>query len=164
MLSEDEIYAALQNISDPEIPVMSVLDLGMITGVDVNAENEAVVKMIPTYAACPATSFIKNHIEQHLKKEFPDENIFVVVDNSIHWDTNRMSEAGKEKLKNFGIAPPRKHVGEVTSEMLLGAECPHCKSTNTVLRSPFGSTLCRAIQFCKNCNQTFEQFKPVVAE
>ncbi len=163
MLTREKIFTALENVSDPEIPVMSVLDLGMITGVEINAAN-VVVKMIPTYAACPATNFIKNHIEQHLQKEFPDEKILVVVDNSIHWDTNRMSEAGKEKLKSFGIAPPRKHLGEVTNEMLLGAECPHCKSTNTVLRSPFGSTLCRAIQFCKDCNQTFEQFKPVVAE
>jgi len=163
MLTPKKIFAALENVSDPEIPVMSVLDLGMITGVEINAAN-AVVKMIPTYAACPATSFIKNHIEQHLQKEFPEEKILVVVDNSIHWDTNRMSEAGKEKLKNFGIAPPQRHTGNVTKEMLLGAECPHCKSINTVLRSPFGSTLCRAIQFCKDCNQTFEQFKPVVAE
>jgi ring-1,2-phenylacetyl-CoA epoxidase subunit PaaD len=160
MLNQDKLYAALALVSDPEIPVMSVLDLGMITAVEITAD-KTLVKMIPTYAACPATSFIKNHIEQHLLKTFPEENIEVVVDYSIHWDTNRMTDEGKQKLKNFGIAPPRKHTGTVTSEMLLGAECPHCKSTNTVLRSPFGSTLCRAIQFCKNCNQSFEQFKPV---
>ncbi len=160
MMTEEKIFLALANVSDPEIPVLSVLDLGMITGVEVLAD-KALIKMIPTYAACPATSFIKNHIEQHLKKEFPNEAIEVVVDNSIHWDTNRISELGKEKLKNFKIAPPRKHEGNVTTEMLSGAECPHCGSIHTVLRSPFGSTLCRAIQFCKDCNQTFEQFKPM---
>ena len=159
-MTEEKIFLALADVSDPEIPVLSVLDLGMITGVEVLAD-KALIKMIPTYAACPATSFIKNHIEQHLKKEFPNEAIEVQVDNSIHWDTNRISELGKEKLKNFKIAPPRKHEGNVTSEMLLGAECPHCGSIHTVLRSPFGSTLCRAIQFCKDCNQTFEQFKPM---
>jgi ring-1,2-phenylacetyl-CoA epoxidase subunit PaaD len=160
MPTKEEIYKALSEVADPEIPVLSVVDLGMITDVIIS-ENESTVKMIPTFAACPATTLIKREIENHLSKVFPYKKINVVIDTAIHWDTNRLTDAGKEKLKSFGIAPPRKHEGNVEREMLLGAECPHCQSTNTVLRSPFGSTLCRAIQFCKNCNQTFEQFKPV---
>jgi len=163
MLTTDKIYAALHQVSDPEIPALSVLDLGMITDVVID-ETRAIVKMIPTYAACPATSFIKNHIQSHLKEVFKEENIEVIVDTAVHWNTNMITEAGKSKLKNFGIAPPRKHEGMVDAELLSGAICPHCGSDNTILRTPFGSTLCRAIQFCKNCNQTFEQFKPFAAE
>jgi ring-1,2-phenylacetyl-CoA epoxidase subunit PaaD len=163
MLTSAKIYEALQQVSDPEIPALSVIDLGMITDVCLT-DSSAIVKMIPTYAACPATSFIKNHIKSHLKEIFADENIEVIVDTSIHWNTNMITELGKQKLKNFGIAAPRKHNGSVDAELLSGAICPHCESDNTVLRTPFGSTLCRAIQFCKNCNQTFEQFKPFAAE
>ncbi|MEY2829620.1 MAG: phenylacetate-CoA oxygenase subunit PaaJ [Bacteroidota bacterium] len=163
MLTTANIYEALQQVSDPEIPALSVIDLGMIVDVSL-FENSAIVKMIPTYAACPATSFIKNHIQSHLKNIFIHEKIEVVVDTSIHWNTNMITDEGKQKLKNFGIAAPRKHFGTVDAELLSGAICPHCESDNTILRTPFGSTLCRAIQFCKNCQQTFEQFKPFAAE
>lgn len=160
MINQKQVYDALAHVADPEIPVLSVLELGMITDVNVSDE-KILVKMIPTYAACPATTFIKKEIEQQLKKELPNENIFVEIDNSIHWNSNRISEVGKEKLKNFKIAPPNFLEGEVEKELLIGVECPHCGSTDTILRTPFGSTLCRAIQFCKSCSQTFEQFKPV---
>ncbi|MFM2224515.1 MAG: hypothetical protein RJA07_717 [Bacteroidota bacterium] len=163
MLNKDIIYAALHDVSDPEIPALSVLDLGMITDVIIT-DNGALVKMIPTYAACPATSFIKNHIQSHLQQTFANYTIQVLVETAIHWNTNMITEAGKLKLANFGIAPPRKHEGTVNAELLSGAICPHCGSDNTILRTPFGSTLCRAIQFCNACNQSFEQFKPFAAD
>jgi ring-1,2-phenylacetyl-CoA epoxidase subunit PaaD len=160
-LEQATIYNSLMDVMDPEIPQLSVVDLGMITGVEI-LDGMVTVKMIPTYAACPATHFIKNLIAEKLKLDFPTQQIIVVVDETIHWDSNRISLTGKEKLKQHRIAPPAKHEGEVTKEMMLGIECPACHTNNTFLQIPFGYTLCRAIHFCKTCNQAFEQFKPIV--
>lgn len=144
---------------DPEIPVLSVIDLGMITGVDLGPE-EVHVKMIPTFAACPAVSYIQQNIKTILEKDLGIA-VSVEIDKQVHWQSNRMTPAAKEKLKNFGIAPPKVLDGEVSAEVMLQVPCPHCGSEQTYLRSPFGATLCRAIHFCKACGQVFEQFKPL---
>ena len=153
------VYESLEHVMDPEIPVLSVIDLGMITGVDLEAEGVH-VKMIPTFAACPAVSYIQHNIKATLEKELGIA-VSVEVDKQVHWQSNRMTDAAKEKLKNFGIAPPQILAGEVSAEIMLEVPCPHCGSKQTYLRSPFGSTLCRAIHFCKACGQVFEQFKPL---
>lgn len=144
---------------DPEIPALSVIDLGMITAVEVNG-TAVNVKMIPTFAACPAIAFIKKEIKEELEKQLP-VTVTVEVDKSVQWNSNFLTEAGKEKLKNFAIAPPPRVETELQPEMLMKVECPHCHSRNTYLRSPFGSTLCRALHFCRDCGNIFEQFKPV---
>lgn len=155
----DAIWAALENVMDPEIPVLSVIDLGMITGVEIN-DAMVLVKMIPTFAACPAITVIKKDIKTELEKRL-GITVIVEIDKTVQWNSNRLTDAAKEKLKNFKIAPPEKLEGEVGVEMLANIECPHCHSHNTYLRSPFGSTLCRAIHYCKDCGMVFEQFKPV---
>ncbi|MEZ2441574.1 1,2-phenylacetyl-CoA epoxidase subunit PaaD [Chitinophaga sp. RCC_12] len=154
-----DVYAALETVMDPEIPVLSVVDLGMITGVDLN-DSAVHIKMIPTFAACPAVSYIQHNIKTVLEKELGIA-VSVEVDKQEHWHSNRMTPAAKEKLKAFGIAPPKVLAGEVSAELMMEVPCPHCGSEQTYLRSPFGSTLCRAIHFCKNCGQVFEQFKPL---
>ncbi len=154
-----DVYAALERVMDPEIPVLSVVDLGMITGVDLN-DSAVHIKMIPTFAACPAVSYIQHNIKTVLEKELGIA-VSVEVDKQEHWHSNRMTPAAKEKLKAFGIAPPKVLAGEVSAELMMEVPCPHCGSEQTYLRSPFGSTLCRAIHFCKNCGQVFEQFKPL---
>ena len=154
-----DVYAALETVMDPEIPVLSVVDLGMITGVDLN-DSAVHIKMIPTFAACPAVSYIRHNIKTMLEKELGIA-VSVEVDKQEHWHSNRMTPAAKEKLKTFGIAPPKVLTGEVSPELMMEVPCPHCGSEQTYLRSPFGSTLCRAIHFCKNCGQVFEQFKPL---
>jgi ring-1,2-phenylacetyl-CoA epoxidase subunit PaaD len=159
-MTEQLVMEALTEVYDPEIPNLSVLDLGMITGVVVSG-NQINVDMIPTYAACPATSFLQKIIKEQLVEKFPNAEIIIQVITSIHWDTNRITENGKLKLKEARIAPPPVHKGEVTREMLLGVTCPQCSGVNTFLQIPFGYTLCRAIHFCKDCNASFEQFKPV---
>lgn len=159
MVSRENIYKALELVMDPEIPVLNVLDLGMITGVEVRGE-EVHVKMIPTFAACPAVEIIRRNISTVLEKEL-QATVTVEIDKAAHWSSNRMTEAAKEKLLNFGIAAPQVHNGEAYSEILLQTPCPHCKSENTYLRSPFGSTLCRAIHYCRDCGQVFEHFKPL---
>ncbi len=159
-MEEQAVYDVLRNVFDPEIPALSVLDLGMITGVSVH-DDKVEVKMIPTYAACPATQYIKKLIADDLQKALPESKIEVLVDETIHWDTNRISELGKQRLKEHRIAPPATTAGTVTKEMMIGINCPECNGTNTFLQIPFGYTLCRAIHFCKDCNKSFEQFKPV---
>lgn len=155
----DSVYESLNHVMDPEIPVLSVVDLGMIT--DVKLETDSVqVKMIPTFAACPAVSYIRQNIKTVLEKELGIA-VNVEVDKAVHWQSNRLTPAAKEKLKNFGIAPPEELSEGLNQEILLHVPCPHCGSKETYLRSPFGSTLCRAIHFCKSCGQVFEQFKPL---
>ncbi|PSL49270.1 ring-1,2-phenylacetyl-CoA epoxidase subunit PaaD [Chitinophaga niastensis] len=153
------VYESLEHVMDPEIPVLSVIDLGMITGVDMVADGVH-IKMIPTFAACPAVSYIQHNIKTVVENELGIA-VTVEIDKQVHWESNRMTDAAKEKLKNFGIAPPQILEGEVRAEIMLHTPCPHCGSEQTYLRSPFGSTLCRAIHFCKSCGQVFEQFKPL---
>lgn len=155
MVTVDQIYEALSYVHDPEIPVLNVLDLGMITGVQVR-EGHVLITMIPTFAACPAVHFIQKEIREELERRLSVQ-VSVEKDKTVQWNTNRLSEAAHEKLKQFKIAPPDKSQKELAS----GTECPFCHSHHTYLRSPFGSTLCRALHYCKDCGQVFEQFKPV---
>lgn len=155
MVSTEEIYEALAFVHDPEIPVLSVLDLGMITDIQIRQE-EVLIKMIPTFAACPAVHFIQKEIKEVLEARLPIA-VSVERDKTIQWNTGRLSEAAHEKLRKFKIAPPVKEIREIAAHI----PCPHCGSTNTYLRSPFGSTLCRALHYCRDCGHVFEQFKPV---
>ena len=159
-ITEEKIYKALEHVMDPEIPVLNVLDLGMITAVQIAEGDVVLVKMIPTFSACPAVELIRSNIRTTLEKAL-GANVTVEIDKEAHWNSNRMLPAAKEKLKNFGIAPPQLHNGEAYSEMLMHTPCPHCNSENTYLRSPFGSTLCRAIHYCRQCGHVFEHFKPL---
>jgi ring-1,2-phenylacetyl-CoA epoxidase subunit PaaD len=155
----EAVYASLEQVMDPEIPVLNVLELGMIT--DVIMEDEyLLIKMIPTFAACPAVEVIKTNIRTTLEKDLHIP-VKVAIDKEVQWNSNRLTAVAKEKLRNFGIAAPQKHEGDVGIDMIIHTNCPHCGSENTYLRSPFGSTLCRAIHFCKNCGMMFEQFKPL---
>jgi len=153
------IYNALEQVMDPEIPVLNVLELGMITGVVLD-NGTAHIKMIPTFAACPAVSVIQQNIRAAVHK-LTGLPVQVSIDNDVQWNSNRLTETAKKKLQEFGIAAPQTHTGRPPAEIMLNTPCPHCHSENTYLRSPFGSTLCRAIHYCKDCGMVFEQFKPV---
>ncbi|MGH2643321.1 MAG: 1,2-phenylacetyl-CoA epoxidase subunit PaaD [Chitinophagaceae bacterium] len=155
MVTNDQIYETLSFVHDPEIPVLSVLDLGMITEVKVR-EKDILIKMIPTFSACPAVHFIQKEIKEELEKRLKIQ-VTVERDKTIQWCTQRLSEAAYEKLRQFKIAPPSKE----QKEMSAGTECPFCHSHNTYLRSPFGSTLCRALHYCRDCGHVFEEFKEV---
>ncbi len=159
MTAAQKIWDALEAVKDPEIPVLSVVDMGIITKVEVNG-NHANVVMTPTFVGCPAIDVMKKDIASAVENAGFVAN--VTVDFETQWNSNLMSDAAREKLKKFGIAPPSVHEGELTEEMLNKVKCPHCGSSDTTLNSPFGSTLCRAIRFCFSCKQGFEQFKPVV--
>lgn len=168
-VSVDDVYQILQTVMDPEIPVLSIVDLGMITDVRVDSNSSSVsegspsviVKMIPTFTACPAIRHIKGNIVEALCKN-GIENSLVEVDDSISWSSNRLTENARVVLDKFGLGLPQKDCNDVTPEMLEDAACPFCKSNNTTMNSMFGSTLCRSIHYCFECKQSFERFKPVV--
>ena len=151
------ILDALQQVKDPEIPVISVVDLGIITEIRAD-ENYARVTMTPTFVGCPAIDFMREQIKKRVL-ELGFEKVEVIVDREYKWSTNDISEKGKRLLKEFRLAPPPKISGELSLDNLR-SDCPHCGSSNTTLNTPFGSTLCRAIYRCNDCKQTFEQFKP----
>lgn len=154
-----DVYASLEKVMDPEIPVLNVLELGMITDVSME-EAEVHIKMIPTFAACPAVELIKKNIQTTVAADL-QATVVVTVDKDQQWNSNRLTATGKEKLRNFGIAAPPRHEGEVSLDLIVKATCPHCGSENTFLRSPFGSALCRAMHVCRSCGMLFEQFKPL---
>lgn len=165
MLTDDAVWKALENVKDPEIPVLSVVDMGIITGVQIRnlitPLTEVIVTMTPTFVGCPAIEIMKKDIHDEVKK-LGFNKVGVVVDYETRWTSDRMKPEAKTKLEKFGLAPPPQISGEeLSEEMLNRVRCPHCGSTDTTLRSSFGSTLCRAIRFCFNCKQGFEQFKPV---
>ena len=159
-ITETEIWSALENVKDPEIPVISVVDMGMITGVKFGNQKSEIT-LTPTFVGCPALEVMKKNIREEIHKLGFDE-VEVKVDFETKWTTNRMKPEAKIKLEKFGLAPPPEIKDEeLTLEQLNNVRCPHCGSTDTTLRSAFGSTLCRAIRFCFNCKQGFEQFKPL---
>ena len=161
-VTEAEIWSALENVKDPEIPVISVVDMGMITAIEIRNSQSAIrITMTPTFVGCPAIHVIKKNICEEILKLGFDE-VEVKVDFETKWNSDRMKPSAKIKLEKFGLAPPvMLNDNELTLEQLNQVRCPHCHSTDTTLRSAFGSTLCRAIRFCFNCKQGFEQFKPV---
>jgi len=158
---EQGIWAALQAVKDPEIPVISVVDLGIITKVELNEEQVARVTMTPTFTACPAIHVMKKEIQQCVTDLDFVKEVEVEVDFSVSWTSDLISEKGRQQIKEFGLAPPAKRQRNKDLEALLNVNCPHCESKDTSLNNLFGPTLCRSIHFCYNCKQAFQAFKPV---
>ena len=156
----DDCWDILQQISDPEIPVLSVVDLGMIRGVELNQDNNIVVRLTPTYSGCPATDVLTADITQAFAAKGLTP-VKVVVDLSEVWTTDWMSEAGKEKLQQYGIAPPQGNSHSCGTHVALtdGIQCPRCHSQHTKLLSEFSSTACKALYRCQDCLEPFDYFK-----
>lgn len=159
MIHEAQVIDALRSVMDPEIPTLSVVDLGMITGI---AETDAGVRvrLLPTFVSCPATSVISANIKAQLER-FGFGNVEVELDSEHSWSSDRITEHGRELLMAFGLGAPVQIEGVLNMDQIEHATCPHCGSTDTVMNSMFGSTLCRSIHFCNNCKQGFERFKPL---
>jgi ring-1,2-phenylacetyl-CoA epoxidase subunit PaaD len=154
------IWSVLEEVNDPEVPVLSVIDLGIVRDVRV-AGGQAEIVITPTYSGCPAMDMIRAEIRTILKERgFGDVSIRTVL--SPAWTTEWMSEAGKEKLKAYGIAPPLP-VQQVCHPDLFrreeAVECPRCHSYHTTLISEFGSTACKALYRCEDCREPFDYFK-----
>jgi ring-1,2-phenylacetyl-CoA epoxidase subunit PaaD len=162
------VWSALEEIADPEIPTISVVELGVIGEVRFEpapAGERLTVELLPTFVGCPAIDVMQVQIGERLRAlELVDE-VEVQVSFAVPWTSERISPEGREKLRSSGFAPPAligpAFSGEELQLMLPTAECPYCGSRNTTLENPFGPTLCRAIYHCDECRQPFEQFKTV---
>ena len=157
-----EIWEWLEAVKDPEVPVLSVIDLGVVR--DISIEGQTVnVTITPTYSGCPAMKVIEDDIIATVKKN----GISDVVVNTIvspAWTTDWLSEAGRKKLFEYGIAPPERgqaspDKGFLFAEGPKNIQCPNCKSRNTMLKSQFGSTACKALYICNDCLEPFDYFK-----
>jgi ring-1,2-phenylacetyl-CoA epoxidase subunit PaaD len=157
VVGEAQVWEALEEIPDPEIPVVSLVDLGVIRSVDV--ENGHVrIEFTPTFLGCPALEFMKRAMEEKV----PGAEVVVVQDDS--WSTDRITPAGREKLRAAGFAPPAPREASAPKLVQLQANafrCPYCGSTETRLENIFGPTPCRSLRYCESCRQPFEQFKTI---
>lgn len=159
-LEISEIKEWLEEVKDPEIPVLSLNDLGVITGIKINDDRKVIVNMTPTFTGCPAMDVMEQDVREVLTKK-GIAHFEVNVTFETQWNSNMISERGRKALKDFGLAPPPEHNMIVDIDIIERASCPHCDSENTEMKTPFGPTLCRSMHYCNNCLQAFEQFKPL---
>ena len=157
---EHKIKAILETVMDPEIPTLSIVDLGIVTGIVSENEYQAHVKLTPTFSGCPALKILEKMVHEALVEAgFTD--VQVVTNFDVQWNSNMISEKGLAALKKHGLAPPPKHDGYIELDVLSDTPCPLCGSRNTTLKSPFGPTLCRSLHYCNHCKNAFEGFKPL---
>jgi ring-1,2-phenylacetyl-CoA epoxidase subunit PaaD len=158
-INEKKVWDLLELVSDPEVPVLTIVDLGIVRGVNLEDDQVEIV-ITPTYSGCPAMDMISVNIKATLQEHGLD-NTSVKTVLSPAWTTDWMSDEGKRKLKEYGIAPPEGTV--VDKNILFGeekkVECPHCSSRNSKLLSQFGSTACKALYQCQDCKEPFDYFK-----
>jgi ring-1,2-phenylacetyl-CoA epoxidase subunit PaaD len=163
---EQRVWDELAAIPDPEIPAISVVDLGVIGSVHVD-EARVRVELLPTFVGCPAIDVMQEQISARVSELGLAPAVEVVVTFDPPWTSDRITAEGRERLRLSGFAPPQPMpagpaLGNLDELAVLSiAECPYCGSRNTTLDNPFGPTLCRAIYHCADCRQPFEQFKRV---
>ncbi len=176
--SQGEIWAALEEVPDPEIPAISVVDLGIVWSVRVSAAggplvgdaiNRITVKLLPTFVGCPALEVMRETVRERLERLAPGAIVEVEFGYAEPWTSDRITPQGRERLRTSGFAPPERAAAQGDEDasplprvaVLPIATCPHCGSRRTRLESPFGPTLCRAIYHCSACRQPFEAFKAI---
>ncbi|MGZ3918702.1 MAG: 1,2-phenylacetyl-CoA epoxidase subunit PaaD [Bacteroidia bacterium] len=152
-----DIESFISDIPDPEIPVITIKELGILRGIDF-VDNNYVVTITPTYTACPAMGLIEGQVKEHLAKH-GITNVKVNRTYSPAWTTDWMTEDTKKKLRNYGIAPPQYLACSKSLNTNMKIRCPRCNSVNTKVISYFGSTACKALYGCLECKEPFEYFK-----
>jgi ring-1,2-phenylacetyl-CoA epoxidase subunit PaaD len=160
MDAEENIWLILKQVMDPEIPVVSVVDMGIIRGIEFQEDTHTVrVVMTPTFSGCPALEVMQRQVEASLSQAgFKPEVKWTV---SPAWSSDWITSQARQNMVSLGLAPPNRHAGFIDLALLEDVSCPYCGSQNTTQKNSFGSTLCRSIYFCNNCHQPFERFKPV---
>lgn len=155
--TKEEVFDILNSIPDPEIPVLNIREMGMLRDVHITDKGYEIV-LTPTYTGCPAMGMIEDDIKARLRERsvFP---VVVKMVNEPAWTTEWMSDQAKEKLRQYGIAPPVKLVCSNLKFEQNNIPCPRCESKNTVMLSRFGSTACKALYKCSDCKEPFEYFK-----
>jgi ring-1,2-phenylacetyl-CoA epoxidase subunit PaaD len=160
-IDEAAILAALADIPDPEIPVVSIVELGMVERVDIGSDRIR-VELLPTFVGCPAVEAIRWAVAERLSAF--GRPVEVDLSYRVPWTSDRITRPGREKLRASGFAPPS-GTADAGGPILLTIEppvaCPYCGSRRTVLENAFGPTRCRSIRYCASCRQPFEQFKTV---
>jgi ring-1,2-phenylacetyl-CoA epoxidase subunit PaaD len=161
VVTEEQVWDALAQIPDPEIPVISLVDLGVVRAVEVEGDSVR-VEFTPTFLGCPALEVMRDAMASRIGALGANADVRVVSDDS--WSTDRITPAGREKLRESGFAPPAPR--EVGGPQLVqlrsdGFRCPYCGSRETTLENIFGPTPCRSIRYCRSCRQPFEQFKTI---
>lgn len=158
-LTSHQVWNILEEVKDPEIPVVSVVEMGMIRQVAVEGDH-VYVSMTPTFAGCPAIQVMQSDIKERMR-DAGAAKVEVEIKLFPPWSTDWITSEAREKLKSFGLAPPPQYGGDFEILLLDAVSCPYCNSTNTSLKNDFGPALCRAIYVCNDCGQPFEQFKPI---
>ncbi|VAW30297.1 1,2-phenylacetyl-CoA epoxidase, subunit D [hydrothermal vent metagenome] len=159
-ITPDQIWQALNQVKDPEIPAVSLVEMGIVREVVV-ADDGVRVTMTPTFSGCPALHVMQRDIETAVRN-LGIAQVTVITVLHPPWSSDWITNEAREKLRQFGLAPPPKHGGDLISVAFLDvAECPRCGSKNTVIKNSFGPTLCRMIYYCNDCQDAFEQFKPL---
>jgi ring-1,2-phenylacetyl-CoA epoxidase subunit PaaD len=161
VVTEAEVWTALGEIADPEIPVISLVELGVVR--DVRVDDDRVhVEFTPTFLGCPALEVMRDAIAERISELGAEPEIEVVLDDS--WSTDRITPEGRRKLRATGFAPPAPRRREAPQLVQLESgvfRCPYCGSTETRLENIFGPTPCRSLRYCESCRQPFEQFKTI---
>jgi ring-1,2-phenylacetyl-CoA epoxidase subunit PaaD len=161
MVTADAVWAAIDEIPDPEIPVVSLVDLGVIRDVEVDG-GRVRIELTPTFLGCPALEAMRRALEDKVAELGGEAEVEVIRDDS--WSTDRITPGGREKLRAAGFAPPAPRAAGATTLVQLQSKafrCPYCGSTETRLENIFGPTPCRSIRWCESCRQPFEQFKTI---
>ena len=159
--TKEHIYSILAEVTDPEIPVLTILDLGIVRDVICTQDNDIEIIITPTYSGCPAMDAIAFDIKLKMV-EAGFKHVKITYTLSPAWTTDWMTASGKQKLNEYGIAPPI-NVSSRMNKLLFDEDehipCPHCGSTHTKLLSEFGSTACKALHQCMDCKEPFDYFK-----
>jgi ring-1,2-phenylacetyl-CoA epoxidase subunit PaaD len=161
MVTAEAVWSALAEVEDPEIPVVSLVDLGVVRNVQVDGERVH-VEFTPTFLGCPALEVMRDRMTRAIEELGGEAEIKVVTDDS--WSTDRITPDGREKLRAAGFAPPAPRDAAASKLVQLRSQvfrCPYCGSTETKLENIFGPTPCRSIRYCASCRQPFEQFKTI---
>ncbi len=158
-ISLEQIWAALAEVPDPEMPFVNLVELGIVRDVKWSGHTLQVI-ITPTFAACPAYAVMGANIEERLYQE-GIEHVEVKVRHHPTWTSEWITDAARAKLKAAGLAPPPHHRGDLIQVLTDPVACPRCGSINTSLRNSFGTTPCRMIYTCNDCKEPFEQFKPL---
>lgn len=159
MLNEQELFDLLNEIPDPEVPAISIVELGVVRRITIDPSNQSVVvTMTPTYSGCPALEVMQEAVVTKLSSAGVP-TVKVVLEYAPAWTTDWLTDQTKEKLRCYGIAPPPDTNDLIAIGSIQHPACPYCGSKNTTLKSAFGSTACKALHFCSDCIQPFEEFK-----
>ena len=161
VVTEAQVWDALAEIPDPEIPVISLVDLGVVRGINID-DRRVRVEFTPTFLGCPALEVMRDAMADSIRALGAEPEIQVLLDDS--WSTDRITAEGREKLRASGFAPPSPRGDTAPTLVQLQSNahrCPYCGSTTTRLENIFGPTPCRSLRYCASCKQPFEQFKTI---